>query len=186
MAMINARLDQVKEEDMNRQGGGWTVKPDGWYRVLIQESSFKYNEKGTGSLFLKHIHLDPPYESSAEHEYLSIECPSSDKAQTISLAKLKEIAVAVGHPTPDIVVDSDALHGIPFMIRLYSERDERNKYADANGMVQRIGGHMGIAAWRQEHGGQAATNPPIRPDQVPYGGRPKVDVPPVGDDDIPF
>lgn len=193
MAQINADLSSVKDEDMNRSGGGWSVKPDGWYRVMIQKSDFmEPNHKGSRSVFLKHVHCDEPYMGNEEHEYLTIVCPSSSKAQEIATAKLKEIAVAVGHPNPDFVRDTEELHGTPFMIRLYSEDDPQSKYADSDGKVQRIGDHMGIAAYRERFGeqqklpGTGKAQPPLPP--PPYGASKTAAPGPnhIADDDIPF
>ena len=148
MPRINQDLSGVNEDDMNRDGGGWKVKPDGWYRACFMTSTYKQNSKGTGmNLGFEGQFLDAPHRGDKLFENLAVDNPSA-KAEEISRARLKELAIAAGHPTPDYVEDSDDLHAKPFMVRVYSEEAYDEKYGDADGLQQRIGEYLSVSAWQ--------------------------------------
>ena len=168
MARIGANLADVKDNEMN-QDRSWTVYPDGWYRAMGKENAYKATAAGNGMcLHLTHILLDPQYSGKSIRDFLTLEHP---KPETVHIAKvrLKELAAAVGHPTPNHVEDADELMGKPFMMRLYSEQAREAKYGDRNGMANKLGEYKTCDGVGASHAPPADNDPP----------------PPSGDD-IPF
>jgi len=138
MARIGANLADVSDDEMN-QDRSWTVLPDGWYRMIGKENVYKPTNAGDGMcLHLTHVFLDGPRQSKEHRDFLTLENPSLDTVR-IAKTRLKELARAVGHPTPNRIEDADELMGKPFMARIYSEKSKDPKYGDKNGMQNRIG-----------------------------------------------
>jgi len=179
-------LDQVDfsgvaaDAGAGSEGGGWYVKPDGWYRVMVTDAPVKENSAGTGKVVhAKLTHLEGQYDGRYEMAFFNVSHPTA-KAQEIGLAQLKSLAIATGHPEPDALSDTSDLLARPFMVRLYSKPDG-GKYSDADGRIQVIGGYQSIDEWMSSGG--ASDGPPPHPVQAPSpGGEP----PPLGDDDLPF
>lgn len=167
MPRIGQDLSGVKDEDMNRDGGGqWFVKADGWYRAMYQTSTWQSTKAGNGMVLgLEGMFLNPPDTGDKLLDFLTLQHPNA-KTVEIARVRLKELAISIGHPTPDYVENSEDLHRKPFMVRLYSEASDNPKYGDANGMQQRIGGYKSEAAWQAENGGEA---PPSQPPQSNSG-----------------
>jgi hypothetical protein len=161
MPRISQDLSGVKDEDMNRDGGGqWYVKADGWYRAMYQASTWKPTKAGNGMVLgLDGMFLDPPDTGDKLLDFLTLQHPNATTVE-IARVRLKELAIATGHPTPDYVENSDDLHRKTFMVRLYSEASDNPKYGDANGMQQCIGGYKSEAAWKAENGDDPAPAPP--------------------------
>lgn len=179
MPRINQDLSSVKEEEMNRDRGVWEVKPDGWYRAVYQASTYKPTQSGNGMvLVLEGVFLDPPHTDDKLFDSLTLEHPNPKTTQ-ISRIRLKELAIATGHPTPDYVSKSEDLEGKAFMVRLYSQRTSDPKYGDINGMQQRIGEYKSRAAWEADQA-EEATN--ARVTSSSQSGEP----PPWTDEEIPF
>ena len=176
MGDLNADLSGVKDEDMNRGGGGqWYVKPDGWYRVMVSEAEVKQNRNKDGRVIhIKLLHLDTGEQNDFEMHYINVQHPK-EKVQEIGRAQLKELAIAVNHPNPNLVNDTSELLNKPFMVRLWSEPED-SKYSDADGMKQRIGGCASIEAYADmdDDSASRASGPPNDPP------------PPSDRDDIPF
>lgn len=193
MGNLNKNLSSVSDEDM-KGGNGWKVKPDGYYRVTLAKAEVgKPNEKGTIQMFAKYVHLDPRFAGKEDHDYITVSCPTSPKAQSIGEAHLKMLAISVGHPNPNEVNDSNELMtNRPFMIRLWARpRKERDndKRVDVDGKVQEIGDRISEAEFsslpldRAVRPGMAVgTAPPASngTDQAAYDPAPPID------DNIPF
>ena len=136
-------LSSVNDDQLSQgTGGSWTVKPDGWYRVMACEGVVKDASSGSGGkvIHVKFAHLDPRFSNSHEMAFLNVAHPK-EKVQEIGRAQLKSWAIATGHTDPSNVKDTSELLNRPFMLKLYSKK-EGGKYADANGMVQKIGGYL--------------------------------------------
>lgn len=184
MGDLNADLSGVKDEDMNREGGKWYVKPDGWYRVMVSESTVKPNKNGDGKVIhIKLLHLDTGESNDFEMHYINVQHPK-EKVQEIGRAQLKELAIAVNHPNPNLVDDTSELLNKPFMVRLWAEPED-SKYSDADGMKQRIGGCASIEAYADmddEPSSGSSRAGPARSSSPPLGDPP----PPSDRDEIPF
>jgi len=166
--------------DKTQGGGNWKVKPDGWYRVMVTEAPVKDNAAGTGSVVhAKLTHLDPQYQGQYEMDFFNVVHPK-EKVQEIGIAQLKSLAIAANHPEPDAMSDTSDLLNRPCMVRLWSKH-EGGEYADADGMVQHIGGYLSVDEWmtKEADAPSAANN---------GGGSPasNLDPPLPSDPDIPF
>ena len=151
------------------------MKPDGWYRVWIQETDYKQTSKGDGwCLHIRFDHLAPAYPGQYEMVFLTLEHPK-EKTREIARSQLKAIALAVEHPNPDQVDDSEELHGKPFMLRLYSRMAENPKYADVNGMEQAIGGYNSVT--QHEDKGKSGSSAPAPVPTTASSPAPVEDVP---------
>jgi hypothetical protein len=152
MARINADLSGVTDEQM--EGGGmWTVKGAGLYRMIVQETDYKPTRAGTGHcLHVKLGHLQPEHAGDWEMAFLTLEHPNPQTVE-IARAQLKSLAIAVGHPNPDHVEDSEELHGVPIMVNLGVEAAGDPKYGDRDGLQNTVKGFEpvdGAESQRQE------------------------------------
>jgi hypothetical protein len=156
-------------------GGGGELLPNGWYRFMFVNSQYKATKVGDGMclhLFLRCLELD--YQGIEKRDFLTLEHPKQDTA-LIARASLKAIAIACGHPNPDLIEDSADLHQIPFMARL-SVEDAGDKYGPQNKVRQ----YMSVAAYREKYGNgpqTAAHVPPARPAVPAPRTRERDDVP---------
>jgi hypothetical protein len=170
-------LSGVRDDDMYREGG-WKAMEPGWYRFVCKESAYKSTSRGDGMcLHLHHICLDPQYHGQEKRDFLTLEHPNPETVR-IAKAKLKELAVAVGHPTPDAVTDSDELLRLPFMAQVYVEKAPDPKYGDIDGNQNKIGGYRSCQDPKFANGGKATAPAP----EASGSDEP----PPPGDGDIPF
>ena len=157
-------------------GGGWKVKPNGWYRAMVTESEVRPSSSGTGThVRIKLSHLDQRYSNQYEMVFLNVQ-HSKPRVQEIGQAQFKALAIAVGDPTPGQVKSSKDIENKPLMIQLYSKQ-EPGKYADVDGNVQCVGGYKSCDDYDTEHGGPPASNSAPPPDDNP---------PPLSDNDLPF
>ncbi len=171
MPRIDQNLSDVKEEDMNRDGSWSALKP-GDYPFMVTETDYKQNGKRNGNtLWIKVQCIDPQHPSAKWTEFLAIDNPSPE-AVRIARAKLKQLAIAVGHPNPDFVEYSEDLHSIAFMATVTIEPANEAKYGDRNGMQNRIG------AYKPMNGGGV----PVPAQRTRSHDEP----PPHNDNDIPF
>lgn len=157
-------------------GSGGGCLPEGWYRFMISGSEYKATKSREGMcLHLTLACLEISHQGFEVRDFLTLEHPSQ-QATEINRATLKAIALAVNHPNPDQIGDSDELHQVPMMVRLYVESHE--KYGDQN----RVGAYMSVKAHREKFGnGQAAAPAPTQ------ASRPPSDEPPAhSDEDVPF
>ena len=164
MPRIGANLAEVQDDELNTNRS-WHVLPDGWYRAMLKESHYKPTGAGDGMcLHLHNVLLD--HDGKELRDFLTLEHP---KQKTVHIAKtrLKELAIAVGHPTPNNVEDSDELMGKPYMIRLYSSKASDPKYGDRNGMQNSVGEYKACegAAPAAEKGNDP---PPPSYDEIPF------------------
>lgn len=169
MPRINQRLQDVQDEDMNHSGG-WKALDDGEYRFVVTETDYKSTRKGDGMVLWVRVQcIDPNHSRSKWTEFLTVEHPNPETVR-IARAKLKSLAIAVGHPNPDFVEFSEHLHDRPFIGDVIQEIASDPKYGDVNGMQNRIAGYKPIPGARR-----AAPKPPV--DEEP---------PPHTDEDLPF
>lgn len=167
MARINQDLSGVSEDEMG--GGGWSAWPQGDYRMMVVGSEYKPTKAGNGHcLHLELVCLDGEHRDQKKFDVMTLEHPNEQTTQ-IARAHLKELAIAIGHPTPDYVQDSEELHGQPVIAYITRKKSKDPQYGDSQGFENRIAGYKATEA------GQAA--PPPR--QRPNGGAPPLsDEPP--------
>lgn len=168
---------EVKDEDMNQKRSGKPIEA-GWYRVALEKDEVKHADWGTG-LNMEIVILDGEYEGRKLFEFLCLEHRNSEQAQQIARTKLRELATAAGHKTPDNVEDTAVLYGRPVMAEVYRAK-EKSDYAEADGKKPRIGQFLSISRWKSEYGSDpmpvpAKSKPASRPAPAP-----------VDDDQIPF
>lgn len=168
MPRISQNLQDVKEEDMNHEGG-WRSLLEGDYRFVVTETDYKSTKNGKGMVLWVRVQcIEPGHQSSKWTEFFTIEHSNPDTVR-IARAKLKALAIAVGHSNPDYVEYSEDLHDRPFMAHVIQEISSDPKYGDAEGYQNRIGGFAPIA------GGAPA-----------YSSRPQRTAEEINADDIPF
>jgi len=166
---INADTSSVTEEDMSGGGGDYMSIETGEYPFIVVKSTYKPNNKNNGwVLGLQQQCLDPAIGKRVLFDHLNLVNPSED-AVKISLARLKQLALAVGHPTPDRIESSEDLHGKPYILRVVKRRakPDRVQYADSEGFENVIAEYKPFST-------PAATPPADAPPSRP------------SDDDVPF
>ena len=166
MARINQNLSDVSDEDMG--GGGWTAWPQGDYRMMVIGSEYKATKAGDGHyLNLKLVCLDGEQNGKEKYDILVLEHPNPDTTK-IARAKLKELAIAVGHPTPDQVDESEDLHGVPMQVYITRKKAKDPQYGDGQGFENRIAGYS--AAEERKASPPQASRQTARPltDEPPF------------------
>jgi len=174
-------LQGVKEEEMHRGGGVRESMPPDWYRFVCKATTYKPTREGNAMcLHLTHVCLTQSYHGRELRDFLVLEHPKAETVQ-IAKARLKELAIAVGHPNPNRVQDSAELHNIAFMARLYTQAAKDPKYGDRNGLENRIGEYRACSDPFFKNGAGATAESDGLPAPT------EEDAPPPPDDDgIPF
>lgn len=182
MAYLGSAGDtsEVRDEDMNQKRGGKMIEP-GWYRVALDKDETKSADWGTG-LNMEFVILDGDYEGRKLFEFLCLEHSRSEEAQRIARVKLRELATAAGHKTPEYVEDTESLYGRPIMAEVYRAKEPNEKYAEDDGKKPRIGQFLSVKRYKQEVEGVAAPASE-RPAKSKPASRP---APAPEDDEIPF
>lgn len=174
---------EVGEDELNKKRGSRLLEA-GWYRAALIEDEAKSYQWGTG-LNMQFQILTGDYENQRIFDFLCIEHSKSEQAQHIARVKLRELAVAAGHRTPDDVQDTDAMYGSPVMVEVYRAKDD-TKYAEEDGRKARIGQFMSVRKWKEQMGSapMPGVNAPV-PKVSPPPSDTASDELPMGDD-IPF
>jgi hypothetical protein len=157
MPRLNQNLSDVDPNDAN--GGGWSAFPDGDYTCEVDASEYKRTAAGDGMVLkLKIAMLDDGLRGKFFYDNITLEHPNSDTVR-IARAQLKQLAIAVRHPNPNMVEDSVELHGIPMIVELVRQRAKSAKFGDSEGFENRVKGYRMI--------GTPASAPPQRPATAP-------------------
>jgi len=110
---------------------GFEPVPKGQYLAHIVES--KQDETKNRDFVIKFTWLVLEGEYEGRKLFDQIMLTGSDKAVAFGERKLKTMAVAMGHPNPNFIEDSEELHGLPCTIvvglRTW-EGEERNEIRD--------------------------------------------------------
>ena len=163
MPELNADLRDITQEDMDYEGR--SLLKDGDYRFIITWSEYKQTEARNGMcLHLNLTCVEPGFKTKLR-DFLTLEHPNNDTVR-IAKAKLKQLAIAVGHPTPDFVQNSDQLHNIPLVAKVGREKSKDPKYGEYQNR---------ILSYKPTSAGNSG--------QAPAGSN---EPPPLTDDDIPF
>lgn len=170
MARLNRDLSGVTKEEAERMRG-WRALPPGEYRFIVLSSDYKTTKNGDGMC----LHLDlqcieREHERVKLRDFLTLE---HDNPQTVQIAnaRLKQLAIACGHPNPDFIGDSRELHNKPFLAILTREKVEQ--YGDAEGFKNQIARYKSVGASRMpaDRGVRSVegprTSPPAQHDDHP-------------------
>lgn len=180
MARINQDLSEVKKEDMENSGGGWQALKPGDYRFVITATEWKPTRSREGMCL--HIFVqcvEPEHSRSKWREFLTLE-HSNPETVRIAKARLKQIAIAVGHPDPDFVEQSEDLHDTTFIAQVIRETADDPKYGDRDGWQNKILAFKPVGA-------ADLRLPSSRKAQRNQSEPPEDDAPPHEDEDsIPF
>lgn len=134
MAYIGTDLKSVTQDDMDGPGG-WKCLEPGEYAMVVTDSDYKSNRAGNGANLMLAVQT---VDGKAKwREFLALD-NKSEAAVRIARAKLKQLAIAVGHKNPDYIGDSAELHGKPFLAVVKTEVANDPKFGDLNGEVNRI------------------------------------------------
>lgn len=139
MPYLGEDLSGVDESDAQ---GSWRALPDGEYVARILKSEYKQTRNRDGMVLKLEIRTATPREGTF-FENLTLQHPNSDTVR-IAKAKLKAIAVAVRHPNPDRIENSEELHDIPFSVVLKRQKDER--FGDSEGFANKAVAYKPIGA----------------------------------------
>ena len=169
MARINLDLSDVKDDEIGNGGrGGWSSWAQGDYRMMVIESEVKDTKVGNGKfLNVKLVCLDGEREGDHKFDILILEHPS-EIATRIGRARLKELAIAVGHPTPDRIEDSEELHGTAVNVYITRKLAKDEKYADSEGYENRVAGYKAIAARGNPTPTEARARANAKPSDIPF------------------
>lgn len=170
MSLLDEDLSEVREEDME---GTWRALPSGDYAFTITDSDYKDTKGGDGKCLHLLLECVEPDRSAKLRDFLTLRHPNSDTVR-IAKARLKSIAIAVGHPNPDYVKRSEELHNIPMLCRVSREEAEEPKYGDVDGWRNRIVSYKPMD-------GRGTVDPP-----ADSGPSDQDEPPPPSDDDIGF
>jgi hypothetical protein len=177
-------LDDVEPPTHDEQKGTWSVWPDGWYRCLIDTTTYKPTKAGNGMCL--HIKLTCVEQGEQFEqflmEFLTLEHPN-DLVTTIARSRMKEMALAAGLEGGAVTISDQLtcpeLDGKTLMVRVYSKHTG-SEYADRDGLEQKIGEYKSVAEYERAASGvsqKPATQadllkpPPgqaVAPDDVPF------------------
>lgn len=168
MVLINQDLSDIKDDDMGGSGS-WTAWPQGDYRMMVTASEYKPTKARTGNmLVLEAVCLEGSHQGAKKTCYLVLQHPKPDTMR-IARVRLKELAIAVGHPTPDHVDESNDLHNKPFLAYVTKKKATDPKYGDTQGFAN------DFAGFKACNGGEVAQAPPpsgsgggAPPDDIPF------------------
>ncbi len=168
MVRINQDLSDIGDDDMGGSGG-WTAWPQGDYRMMITGSEYTATKAGTGMmLVLEMACLEPSLQGQKKTCWLVLQHPKADTMR-IAKARLKELAIATDHPTPDQVDESSDLHNRPFLAFITRKKSADPKYGDGQGFTNDFAGFKSC-----EVEGTAQAPPPpssgggAPPDDIPF------------------
>jgi len=160
VARLNRDLSGVTKEQMERTGG-WKARPPGDYTFIITSSEYKETKSGDGMcLHLELICVDRGQERFRLRDFLTLEHPNPTVVE-IANAKLKALAIAVGHPKPDFIGDSRELHNKRFVVTVTKEQVDQ--YGDADGFQNKIAGYKPEAGRRAEQSREQHDDEPPPP-----------------------
>lgn len=160
MPQLNQDLSGVTEEDMG--GGSWRALPDGEYTFHVTESEYKETQAGNGMVLKLVWECITPNVSARLWDFLTLEHPN-EQTTSIARARLKEAAIAVGHPNPDYLKASEELHHKPAVLKLKRVVDK--KYGDSTGHKNEILGYKPVGGGG---GGRTSEAEPPSDDDIPF------------------
>ncbi len=170
---IDQNLSDVVESDKPK--GSFPALPNGWYRMMGDDTDYKDTNAGDGKyLKITMIVLDQgPYFNRKHWEQFNLVNPNA-MAVEIGRRQLKELATAMGHPTPNSIADSDELVSKAFVAKVIRKK-AKDGYGDDEGFENSIVEYRSVA-YHQSVSSPAAAAP------VPAQEQDLL----VGDDDAPF
>ena len=119
MAIINANLSNVKAS------GNFEPLPPGEYQVKIVDSAVIATKTGKPMLKVEMAVEDNGAAGFSAHLIGRKIWEQFVLENEIAQSRLKGLASAAGHPHPDMIRDSEELHGLRLAIRVKVENDEQ-------------------------------------------------------------
>lgn len=119
MAIINANLSNVKAS------GNFEPLPPGEYQVKIVDSDVVTTKSGKPMLKVEMTVEDNGASGFSAHLIGRKIWEQFVLENEIARSRLKGMASAAGHPHPDMIRDSEELHGLRLGIRVKIENDEQ-------------------------------------------------------------
>lgn len=167
MPRLNQDLSDVKDEEMAERGP-WRAIPDGEYVAEITKSDYKQTQARNGMVLkLEWEILEDAQRGKRLFDALTLQHPNDDTVR-IARAKLKQLAIACNHPTPDFVGDSEELHGIPVLLKVTRERAKNAQFGDADGMQNRIIAYRPVSGSPAPRAKSAEEPPPLTDEEIPF------------------
>lgn len=167
MARISLDLSDVNDDELG-SSGAWSAWEQGEYRMMVIQSEVKDTKAGNGKfLNLKLVCLDGEHEGDHKFDILMLEHPS-DVATRIGRARLKELALAVGHPTPDRIEDSEELHGIAVNVFITKKPAKDAAYADREGFENKVTGYKMDGARGNPTPTEVRSRATAKPSDIPF------------------
>lgn len=111
----------------------------GEYPFIITQSDYKPIKSGDGMCLHLSMQCAERGRTNVQlRDFLTLEHDNPTVVE-IANARLKQLAVAIGHPKPDFIGDSRELHGKVFLAIVTKERVEQ--YGDSEGYQNRVAGY---------------------------------------------
>lgn len=120
---INADLSNVTPDSFE-------LLPPGEYLARVTDSEVTYSKAGNQIAKFTLTIESGPFAGRKIWDQIIIQ-GTALKAVEIGLKKLKSMAVALGHPNPNLVQDTEEFHGMAAVIKLKTKPGE-NGYEDQN------------------------------------------------------
>ena len=176
---------EVDPEEVNQKRGG-RILDAGWYRAALIEDEAGPYDWGVG-LNMQFQILTGDFAPQRIFEFLCIE-HTKEKVQHIARIRLRELAIAAGHKSPEDVQDTGSIYNVPVMVEIYRAKDD-SKYAEPDGKRPRVGQFMSVAEWKANHSDEPMPGvgraPAPNNSPPPVAAAPPPAAPP-DDDDLPF
>lgn len=124
MVYLNRDLTDVDPDD------GFKAIPAGKYTALITNSELVHTKDNDARLLFTWCVLNGEYADRLVFGSLML----SGKGMEMGDRNLKKIAIAVGHPNPNLIDETEDLHGVPCQITVgfgkgdYSDRNDIKDY----------------------------------------------------------
>jgi len=117
MALINQNLETVEESQVLK------LLIPGEYELIVENSEIKEGAKGEYIAWTFDVIGHP----NKIWDNMSLGHP-------IGLSRLKSLAIACNHPTPNFVTDTEELHGKSFLGIIKIVKDKNKQFDDKNGI----------------------------------------------------
>ena len=152
-AQLNVNLAGVEGQT------GFEPLPPGWYSARVVDSEIKEGPKGNYIRWTFEINGKP----NRVWDTMSL-------SNEVSMQRLKGLAVAVKHPNPNFIADTEELHGKGCMVRLKVEVDPSGKYDPKNTIsaFKPIDGNGSVPPQIAEASATAPKAPVAPPAKMPW------------------
>lgn len=91
--------------------------PPGQYHVMVNGIEYKEDKYGEGYLNVQYLVLDGDFKNRSHYELLYV-FSSQENRRMMAYKRLKGLAIAIGHPSPGNIRNTDTLVGRDLMIKI--------------------------------------------------------------------